>query len=138
MKRAIQLNNALFGLFVVVSIFSFGASLLRGAVARQQFNSAKQDPNAAPPEQVLTVKDGFENTPENVQYYATVLDQLELKCTENRLQLAGMGAAIAKKNREWGFDSSSYDGLKTLLSEASYKASGEISCLNVSLDLMDG
>lgn len=137
MNRAIKLNNTLVKVAVVVAIFSVGTSYLRIWDARNDFYKVKQEPNSASPEQVLNHRDGFESTAENLQYYTTALDQLEAKCIESRVQLAVLGSSIAKKNQEWGFDSNSYEGLQTLISELANNTR-EVSCYDVTLELMRG
>lgn len=134
MNKAIQANNFLARVFVIVTIFSLSVSGLKYAVTMLKFNSVKQEPNSAPPEQVLAVKDGLQNTPEAVQPYSQRLDQLESKCTENRLQLAGIGLTIAKKEREQGMNLSAMEGLDTLLYEASLRGDGKTSCMDAYLD----
>ena len=139
MHRAIQFNKVLEKTLGVVVLFSVLASVGRYCSAMHKFNSVGSETSAVPPEQVLAKYDGNPLTAQSVQPYAELLNALEAKCTENRLQVAGIAATLTKKQRSAGDTLTYREGLETFLYEVAGPAAeqSETSCMNAYLDYAD-
>ncbi|MCY7274334.1 MAG: hypothetical protein LH702_11480, partial [Phormidesmis sp. CAN_BIN44] len=102
---------------IILTCINFVLVGVRGQQSRSKLDAAvtSLEKSGVPPEIALTRLDGKDSQQsEEVRPYTELLNRLESKCVEPRMELAMMASALTKQEEKQGLKTTRLEGLKTL------------------------